>query len=185
MFEDNNSSGIITGAYSNDGENWSVYPPFNFDFNDPNSTSAGNYPNALGSFGYPYAFWNEFISEAGNYVGKAMYTYDEAGWNGGSFIPWLEIAQNSEVISAGISNMGDSAFINIIYGDFTTDNYMLLHGLSNNDGALGFPEESVIIDSQNDITVIIRAYYIDSDGEKVEINKHIDVVNFRSRFFIH
>ena len=35
-----------------------------------------------------------------------------------------------------------------------------------------------IIDSQNNITVTVQAYYIDSDGKKVEINKHIDVVNY-------
>ena len=43
------------------------------------------------------------------------------------------------------------------------------------DNECGFGWEGCIkIISQNDITVIVRAWYIDSDGKKVEINKYID-----------
>jgi hypothetical protein len=88
------SAGYIGVAQSADGELWTpistvtqgnYYPGSNPP--DPGAPQ-GRYPSAiLTSAGFPGVVWNEYTgnSGGGQYGGRAMYTYDEYGFLGGSF----------------------------------------------------------------------------------------------------
>ncbi|MBC8402708.1 MAG: putative Ig domain-containing protein, partial [Candidatus Marinimicrobia bacterium] len=88
------SSGYIGVAQSPDGETWtnssylnSVYP-YGANPDGAGGLPAGRYPSMVASTNsYPTAIWNEYTTTTGGGTngGRAMYTYDQLGWFGGSF----------------------------------------------------------------------------------------------------
>ena len=155
----NNKSGQIGAAYSENGEDWDVYTYLNTGFNWPPSDRQGRYPSALGNEDYPFAFWNEYTSLGSQYGGRPYYTYDEFGWGGGSFADPIEVdplyddTKDLWVGSPGYSYDIDNDIhhFNVSYNDWSRNNYYLFHSEVYEDGYIIFGQEILIIDEQNDL----------------------------------
>ena len=156
---ENTTHGQIGAAYSEDGENWTVYTYLNTGFNWPPSTKQGRYPSALGNEDYPFAFWNEYTNLGAGYGGRPYYAYDEFGWDGGSFSqPWEVDPLWSESKDLWVGSPGysydidnDEHHFNIVFDDWTRNNYYLFHSEAYMDGFIVFGNEILIIDEQNDL----------------------------------
>ncbi len=88
------SSGYIGAAQSTDGVSWMVAQTLNTRYpgdTDPDGAGGlptGRYPSVGASFNsYPSVIWNEYTqgSGGGTNGGRAMYTFDQFDWMGGSF----------------------------------------------------------------------------------------------------
>jgi len=91
--------GQLGGAVSEDGEEWEAYFNLNANGNPPwgggagvgngsDDTAQARYPSALATDDFPFALWNEYtgVQPGGSqYGGRLYYTYDEFGWEGGSY----------------------------------------------------------------------------------------------------
>lgn len=95
-----NNSGFIKTALSEDGVNFSVYEGLNDEIMGPNTQVIdgpimGRYPSAVADEDFPYVVWTEatlYTGSATNNGGRPMYTYDEFGWNAGSYFqPTIDI----------------------------------------------------------------------------------------------
>ena len=91
-----NNSGFIKGAASEDGLSFTNFSGLNDQIMVPFGTGTtaddgplmGRYPSSVADENYPYVVWTEAINYTGsatNNGGRPMYTYDEYGWNIGSF----------------------------------------------------------------------------------------------------
>ena len=89
--------GQLGGAFSDDGEEFDSYYNLNANGNPPwgggvgvgngdETTAQARYPSALSSDDYPYALWNEYTGLGNGYGGQLYYTFDQFGWDGGSFL---------------------------------------------------------------------------------------------------
>ena len=149
---ENTTHGQLGAAYSPDGTDWTNYNYINVGFDWPPSNRQARYPSALGNPDYPYAFWNEYTTMSGSYGGRPFYTYDEFGWDGGSFAAPIDIDlqwggdTDQWVGSPGISFDGDNSVVNVAYNDWTRNNYYMFHSEAYEDGYLVFGSEFVIID---------------------------------------
>ena len=168
--------GQLGGAYSEDGQDWTVYTNLNYNGNPPwgggggtgnggTGTSQARYPSALGTEDQPIAIWNEYAANAQNsngslYDGRPYYAYDSFGWDGGSFsYPadldplWSSDTKDFWVGSPAISyddDMGMSV-INVAYNDWTRSDRWLFHSEVIEDGFVVFGTEYKIIDEVNDL----------------------------------
>ena len=149
---ENTTHGQLGAAYSENGMDWTNYNYLNVGFDWPPSNRQARYPSALGNPDYPYAFWNEYTTLSGSYGGRPFYTYDEFGWDGGSFAAPIDVdlqwggGTDQWVGSPGTSFDGDNAIVNVAYNDWTRNNYFMFHSEAYDDGYLVFGEEFVIID---------------------------------------
>ena len=128
---ENTTHGQLGAAYSEDGMDWTNYNYLNVGFDWPPSNRQARYPSALGNPDYPYAFWNEYTTLSGSYGGRPYYTYDEFGWDGGSFAEPINIDlqwggdTDQWVGSPGISFDGDNSVVNVAYNDWTRNYYYM------------------------------------------------------------
>ena len=149
---ENTTHGQLGAAYSPDGMDWTNYNYINVGFDWPPSNRQARYPSALGNSDYPYAFWNEYTGIESTYGGRPYYTYDEFGWDGGSFAAPIDIdlqwgGQTDQWVgSPGISSDGDNTIVNVAYNDWTRNNYYMFHSEAYEDGYLVFGSEFIIID---------------------------------------
>lgn len=88
------SSGYIGTAQSPDGVTWTIASSLNNLYpggaapDGAGGLPTGRYPSMVASTNsYPTAIWNEYTTTTGGGTngGRAMYTWDELGWFGGSF----------------------------------------------------------------------------------------------------
>ena len=168
--------GQIGGAYSSDGEDWSVYTNLNYNGNPPwgggtgagqggLQTAQGRYPSALGTADQPLAIWNEYAANAANsngslYDGRPYYAYDEFGWDGGSFsyptdldLLWSTDTKDLWVGSVSVSYDAGAGMnvVNAVYNDWTRGDRYLFHSEAYEDGFVVFGEEQKVIDEMNDL----------------------------------
>ena len=162
----NTTHGQLGGAFSEDGEDWTIYNNLNANGNPPwggggvGGTGVGQarYPSTVANPDYPYAIWNEYtaITTFGSaYGGRPYYTYDEFEWDGGSFaypyeldLLWETDAKDLWVGSPAMSyNEDDDTYVTVAsYQDWTRNNNYVLTTEGYADGFLVFGEEQVIID---------------------------------------
>ena len=86
--------GQLGGAFSEDGEQWTVYNNLNSNGNPPwggggvggSGVGQARYPSAAGNGEFPFAIWNEYtgITTFGSaYGGRPYYAWDQFGFGGG------------------------------------------------------------------------------------------------------
>ena len=117
----NTTHGQLGGAFSEDGQDWATYANLNSNGSPPwggggvggTGVSQARYPSAVGTEDIPIAMWTEYSGITTNgslYGGIPYYTYDEFGWDGGSFaypldtdLLWNQDAKDLWVGSVSIS----------------------------------------------------------------------------------
>ena len=148
----NGPSGQIGAAYSSNGLNWTIYNNLN------PGLGAGRYPSAFGNLDYPYIFWNEYTTIGGGYGGRMYYSFDEFGWDGGSWSTPMEIdnSWNGErdqwVISPDHSFeiASDENWFNIVYDDWNRGNVWGMHSEAYIDGSIIFGSEFILFNENAD-----------------------------------
>ncbi len=148
------TSGQIGAAFSDDdGYSWTTYQNMN------PGMGIGRYPSSLGMFDYPYVFWNEYTGTGAGYGGTPYYTWDEFGWDGGSFADAqpvdLEWAGHKDLWVGSPDYSYDestgSHWFNVAYADWTREDKFVFHSESYSDGYLIFGSEILAIDVNNDM----------------------------------
>ena len=148
------TSGQIGASYSDDGDSWTQYSNLN------GASEVGRYPSAVGSSDYPYAFWNEYTTVAPTatslYGGRPYYSYDDFGWDGGSFgapidvdVTWTD-DKDLWLGSPDHSTDGSIDFFNVSYTDWTRNDCWLFHSEAVEDGYIIFGSETLILDETAD-----------------------------------
>ena len=168
--------GQLGGAFSEDGEDWTVYTNLNYNGNPPwgggsgtgnggTGTAQARYPSALGTEEAPIAIWNEYCGNGGEdngslYNGRPYYAYDTFGWDGGSLsYPsdldplWLTDTKDFWVGSPAVSYDDDEGtyVFNVAYNDWTRNDRWLFRSEAYEDGFIVFGQEYLIIDEVNDL----------------------------------
>ena len=145
------SHGRLGAAYSESGSDWTIYPNIN------NGMATARYPSVVGTSDYPYAFWNEYTGLGSGYGGKFQYTYDEFGWDGGSFatpflgdLAWFDDKDQWVGSVAYATDAGNEKFL-ALYDDWFRDGYFLFTTEAYEDGFIVFGEEYLILDEANDM----------------------------------
>ncbi len=153
---DDGTSGQIGASYSDNGANWTTYYNLNPGMGPLQPMQVGRYPSAVGTADYPYAFWNEYTTQASTYGGTPYYAYDEFGWDGGSFtnpiavdVNWND-AKDLWVGSPVVSGYGSEVFFNVTYADWTRNDCWLFHSEAYEDGYVVFGNEIKILDETAD-----------------------------------
>lgn len=166
------TSGQLGAAQSSDGVTWEVGVALNSLYPggaepDDGGTPKARYPSAVGSAGsYPTPVWNEYTggSGGGTNNGRAMYTYDEFGWLGGSYVsPVYDLNTGCATLPCdppdlwvGQAQMVDNQFTGsptflAIYGEgLGPDNHWLLRNDYYLFGYLGMAAPVLILDEIND-----------------------------------
>ena len=162
----NTTHGQLGGAFSDDGESWTVYNNLNSNGNPPwggggvggAGVGQARYPSAAGNEDYPFAIWNEYtgITTFGSaYGGRPYYTYDEFEWDGGSFaypyeldILWETDAKDLWVGSPSMNYDDDNeTYVTAVtYQDWTRNNNYLFTSEAYEDGFMVFGNEQIILD---------------------------------------
>ena len=162
----NTTHGQLGGAFSEDGESWTVYNNLNYNGNPPwggggiGGTGVGQarYPSVVANESFPFAVWNEYtaITTFGSaYGGRPYYTYDEFEWDGGSFaypyeldILWETDAKDLWVGSPSMSyNEDEDTYVAVTaYQDWTRNNNYIFTSEAYEDGYMVFGQEQVILD---------------------------------------
>jgi len=148
---ENGTSGQIGAAYSEDGIDWTTYQNLN------PGMGIGRYPSALGMDDYPYAFWNEYTGIGDGYGGTPYYTWDEFGWDGGSFADASDVDLNWDgskdlwVGSPDYSYGNGAHNFNVAYADWTREDKFVFHSEAYQDGEIIFGNEIKVIDVNADM----------------------------------
>jgi len=101
----NTTHGQLGGAFSEGGEDWTVYTNLNANGNPPwgsgDDSQVGGldvgqarYPSVLANADFPFAVWTEYTantSTGSSYGGRPYYTFDEFGWDEGGFVYPLDL----------------------------------------------------------------------------------------------
>ena len=145
------TSGQIGAAYSEDGADWTTYQNLNPEM------GVGRYPSALGMGDYPYVIWNEYTGTGTGYGGTPYYSFDEFGWDGGS---WAE-AQPVDLNWSGEKDLwvgspdysydavtGEHHF-NVVYADWTRNHCYLFNSEDYSDGLITYGPEVIVIDADD------------------------------------
>ncbi len=149
------TSGQIGASYSSNGTNWTTYTNLNpIGGTGPDGDGGiGRYPSSLGNDDYPFSFWNEYTGTgAPSYGGRPFYSFDEFGWDGGSFSDAIDIdmlwdpGKDLWVGTPALSNDGGMDMFNIAYADWTRSDVYLFHSEAYADGFVIFGEEILVID---------------------------------------
>ena len=166
------TQGQLGGAFSENGESWTVYPNLNANGNPPwggggvgtnLNPAQARYPSVIANGEYPYALWTEYtaITDFGSaYGGRPYYTYDQFEWDGGSFIYPRELDLTWETTfpdglgkdlwlgspSMTYDDETDSYVTAVSFSDWTRDNNYLFHSVAYEDGLVVFSTEQVLID---------------------------------------
>ena len=170
---ENTTHGQLGTAYSDDGASWETYSNVNSNGTPPwggggvGGTGVGQarYPSVVGTEDQPVAIWNEYTGNATDnngslYGGRAYYSYDSFGWDGGSFeypvdldLLWMDDTKDHWVGSVAISyddNMG-MYVVNAVYNDWTRGDRWLFHSEAYEDGYIVMGQEQKVIDEVNDL----------------------------------
>jgi len=162
----NTTHGQLGGAFSEDGESWTVYNNLNYNGNPPwggggvGGTGVGQarYPSVVANEDFPFAVWNEYtaITTFGSaYGGRPYYTYDEFEWDGGSFaypyeldILWETDAKDLWVGSPSMAyNEDEDTYVAVTaFQDWTRNNNYIFTSEAYEDGYMVFGQEQVILD---------------------------------------
>ena len=158
--------GQLGGAVSEDGEEFNAYFNLNANGNPPwgggvgvgngsDNTAQARYPSALATEDYPYALWNEYTGIGNGYGGQLYYTYDEFGWDEGSYaypslvdLLWNE-TKDLWLASPDMFLDGDGMdALAVSTADWTrSNNYYFRSEFV--DGVIVMGEEQIIIDEAN------------------------------------
>jgi hypothetical protein len=152
---------------------WDVQFNVNYNGNPPwggggvggDQTAQARYPSGIASEEYPYAIWNEYTGNVSDnngslYGGRAYYSYDEFGWDGGSFtypvdldLLWMNDTKDHWVGSVSVSYDDDMGMyvVNAVYNDWTRGDRWLFHSEAYEDGFVVFGEEQKVIDEVVDL----------------------------------
>jgi hypothetical protein len=162
----NTTHGQLGGAYSEDGESWTIYnnlnsngsPPWGGDGVGGVGSGQARYPSVVTNEDFPFAIWNEYtgIVDFGSaYGGRPYYTYDEFEWDGGGFaypyeldLLWQTDAKDLWLGSPAMSyNESNDTYVTVAsYSDWTRNNNYVFTSEVYEDGFLVFGEEQIIID---------------------------------------
>ena len=150
---ENGTNGQIGSAYSSNGLNWITYTNLN------PGMGLGRYPSSLGTPDYPYVFWNEYTGLGNGYGGRLYYSYDEFGWDGGSWSSPNEIdnlwnvEKDQWVISPDFSHdlINDEYWFNAAYDDWTRESIFLFHSEAYFDGMIIFGSEILLFHQENEL----------------------------------
>ena len=164
---DDAGSGQIGIAQSDDiiNNNWNVSSNINVNGDVPwgglngNGVALGRYPSALAGMDYPYAIWNEYTAQSGLYGGRPYINFDEFGWGGDSWsypldvdLTWGQFGDSDHWVGSPEytfdSNM-DMGVINVMYTDWTRQNYYHFRTELIEDGFSIFAQEEMIVDMQD------------------------------------
>ena len=148
----NGTSGQIGGAYSSNGLNWTTYTNLN------PGMGLARYPSSLGTPDYPYVFWNEYTGEGAGYGGRMYYSYDEFGWDGGSWSSANELDnlwngnKDQWVLSPDHSYdaANDENWFNVVFDDWTRENIWGMHSEAYFDGTIIFGSEFILFNEDLD-----------------------------------
>jgi hypothetical protein len=157
------NAGQIGGSFSEDGSagNWTTYQNLNPEPMWNGLDQEGRYPSALGNGNHPFAFWNVYSAEGSGYGGRGYYTWDEFGWDGGSFSGshdvdlswngtkdhWAGSPDYSYDVINGIHHF------NVTYADWTREDRFLFHSEAYDNGLIIFSSEHLVLDVNNDFMV--------------------------------
>ena len=162
--------GQLGGAVSEDGEEWEAYFNLNANGNPPwgggvgvgnggDDTAQARYPSALATDDFPYAVWNEYTgaSALGSaYGGRLYYTFDEFGWDGGSYsypsdLDFLWETEAKDLWTASPDMFTDDegqSVLALSAADWTrSNNYYYRSELV--EGVIIMGEEQIVIDEAN------------------------------------
>jgi len=162
----NTTHGQLGGAFSEDGEDWTVYNNLNSNGNPPwggggvggSGVGQARYPSVVGNEDYPFAIWNEYtgITTFGSaYGGRPYFTYDQFEWDGGGFaypyeldILWETDAKDLWVGSPAMTfdEDADTYVAVAAYQDWTRNNNYVFTTEAYEDGFMVFGQEQVILD---------------------------------------
>ena len=160
---DTGTSGQIGASYSDDGSAWTTYYNLNASGEiwgcDPEDVNyggcgVGRYPSALGTGEYPFAVWNEYTASVGSeyFGGRPYYTFDEFGWDGGSFANPTDVdvtyTQTKDLWVSSPGHSVDSQGINhfnVAYSDWTRTGVYVFHSEYYEDGYILFGSEIPVI----------------------------------------
>ena len=168
---ENTTHGQLGGAFSDNGEDWTTYANLNSNGNPPwggggvggSGVGQARYPSAVGTEDIPIAMWNEYTGDTSTgslYGGRPYYSFDEFGWDGGSFAYpvdtdplWNTDSKDLWVGSVSISYDDDldMPVINAAYNDWTRGNRWLFHSEYVDDATIIMGEEQLVIDEVNDL----------------------------------
>ena len=114
------NSGVLGASLStNNGVSWNTY-------SNLNASGAARYPSALVSENYPIALWNETGSGGGVAAGRAFYSFDAAGMNGGNYLAGMDVLDSPTIRDAWINksrisyDLSGNMIINSFYTDWST-----------------------------------------------------------------
>jgi len=167
----NTTHGQLGGAFSDNGEDWTTYnnlnsngfPPWGGGGVGGAGVGQARYPSAVGTEDMPIAMWNEYTGDTSTgsaYGGRPYYSFDEFGWDGGSFaypvdtdLLWTSDSKDLWVGSVSISYDDDLGMpvINAAYNDWTRGNRWLFHSEYVDDATIIMGEEQLVIDEVNDL----------------------------------
>lgn len=144
-------SGQLAAAYAENGDNWLIYSNINHE------TGGALDPSFLAIEEYPYIFWTEIDSQGPDVGFRPMYSYDEFGWDGGSFsdpydVDWLWTPTMLGAISPEVSEneFDDEVYFNIAALDWDNSRVILYHQEAYDDGFIIFCESQVVMDFSSD-----------------------------------
>ncbi len=156
--------GQLGGAFSEDGEDWTSYnnvncnqcpPPWGGGGFGGAGSAQARYPSVMATDEYPYTVWTEYtgLGTDGSYGGRPYYTYDEFGWDGGSFPEPMDVdaqydySKDLWIASAEMSLNDDEGMYvaNVVFNDWTRASRWLFHSEYYEDGFLIFGEETEIL----------------------------------------
>ena len=171
----NNTHGQLGAAFSADGEDWEIYYNLNISGNPPwggggvggAGSGQARQPNCIGSENEPVIIWHEFTDnlydDNGSINGnRVYYSYDEFGFDGGSFAYPLDfdLLWNSDTrdhtncsVSVSFDEEFDMSVINAVFNDVTSGGRWLFHSSDYSDGYIVMEEVQLVIDEMNDLEV--------------------------------
>jgi len=164
----NTTHGQLGGAFSEDGEEWTVYNNLNSNGNPPwggggvggAGVGQARYPSVLANEDTPFAIWTEYTGDTSTgsaYGGRPYYTYDEFGWDEGGFAYPLDLdllwGTDAKDLWLGSPSMGfnedDDTYVTIAsYSDWTRNNNYIFTSEGYADGQLIMGDEQIVIDEQ-------------------------------------
>jgi len=164
----NTTHGQLGGAFSEGGEDWTVYNNLNSNGNPPwggggvggAGVGQARYPSVLANEDYPFAIWNEYTGDTSTgsaYGGRPYYTYDEFGWDEGGFAYPLDLdllwGTDSKDLWLGSPSMGynedEDTYVTVAaYSDWTRNNNYIFQSEGYDDGQLIMGDEQIVIDEQ-------------------------------------
>ena len=167
----NTTHGQLGGAFSEGGEDWTVYNNLNANGNPPwgsgddsqvggQGVGQARYPSVLANAEFPFAVWTEYTantSTGSSYGGRPYYTFDEYGWDEGGFIYPLDLdllwGTDAKDLWLGSPSMGydeeNDTYVTVAsFSDWTRNNNYIFQSEGYANGQLIMGDEQIVIDEQ-------------------------------------